>query len=86
MTGPYRFARHPIYTGGSVAYLGLIMSHPTVPLAITLVGWAVSIGMRMRYEEAILTQAFPDYVEYRRRVGALLPWPTASAARDTAAA
>jgi hypothetical protein len=32
--------------------------------------------MRMRYEEAILTQAFPeDYADYRRRVGALVPWP-----------
>jgi len=30
----------------------------------------------MRYEEAILTQAFPeDYADYRRRVGALGPWP-----------
>jgi protein-S-isoprenylcysteine O-methyltransferase Ste14 len=76
-TGPYRFARHPIYTGGCVAYLGLIMSHPTVPLAIALVGWVVSIGLRMRYEEAILTQAFPDYADYRRRVGAVLPWPAA---------
>ena len=54
--------------------------------AITLVGWAVSIAMRMRYEEAILTQAFPDYVEYRRRVGALLPWPTSPSARRTAPA
>jgi protein-S-isoprenylcysteine O-methyltransferase Ste14 len=86
MTGPYRFARHPIYTGGSVAYLGLIMTHPTVPLAITLAGWAVSIGLRMRYEEAILTQAFPEYVEYRRRVGALLPRPAVLSARDTAPA
>ena len=49
------------------------MSHPAVPLAIALTGWAVSIGMRMRYEEAILTQAFP--ADYRHRVGALVPWP-----------
>jgi hypothetical protein len=46
-----------------------------MPLAIALSGWAVCIGMRMRYEEAILTKAFPeDYAEYRRRVGALVPW------------
>ena len=75
-TGPYRLARHPIYSGGCLAYIGLLMTHPTVPLAIALTGWAVCIGMRMRYEEAILTQAFPeDYADYRRRVGALVPWP-----------
>jgi protein-S-isoprenylcysteine O-methyltransferase Ste14 len=81
ITGPYRLARHPIYTGGCLAYLGLIMSHPTVPLAIALSGWAVCIALRMRYEEAILTQAFPDYVDYRRRVGALLPTPAALSAK-----
>ena len=49
-----------------------------MPLTIALTGWAVCIGMRMRYEEAILTKAFPeDYADYRRRVGALLPWPVA---------
>ena len=69
-------ARHPIYRGGCLAYFGLSMTHPTVPLAIALTGWAVCIGMRMRYEEAILTPGVPlDYAEYRRRVGALVPWP-----------
>ena len=77
ISGPYRLARHPIYSGGCLAYIGLLMTHPTVALAIALTCWAVCIGMRMRYEEAILTQAFPeDYAEYRRRVGALLPWTT----------
>ena len=28
---------------------------------------------RMRYEETVLAEAFPDYREYRQRVGAL--WP-----------
>jgi len=75
-TGPYRLARHPIYSGGCLAYIGLLMTHPTMPLFIALTGWAVCIGMRMKYEEAILTQAFPeDYADYRRRVGALVPWP-----------
>ena len=74
-SGPYRFARHPIYCGGCLAYAGLLMSHPTVPLALVLVGWAICIRMRMRFEETIMTQAFPDYAVYRRRVGALVPWP-----------
>jgi len=81
MSGPYRLARHPIYTGACLAYLGMLMTHPTAPLAIVLGGWAVCIGLRMRYEEAILTQAFPDYAEYRRRVGALVPWPVTMPAK-----
>jgi len=73
MDGPYRLARHPIYSGACLAHIGLLMSHPTVAIAVALVGWAVCIRLRMQYEEAILTQAFPEYVEYRRRVGALVP-------------
>jgi len=74
-SGPYRLARHPIYAGGCLAYIGLLMTHPTLELAIALTGWAGCIAMRMQYEEAILSKAFPaDYAEYRRRVGALLPW------------
>jgi protein-S-isoprenylcysteine O-methyltransferase Ste14 len=71
--GPYSLARHPIYTGACIANLGLLLTHPTVPIAAALVVWGVFIRLRMQYEEAILTQAFPEYVEYQRRVGALLP-------------
>ena len=73
-SGPYRLARHPIYSGASLVYLGLLMTHPTLPIVVALLSWGVCIRFRMRYEEAILTQAFPEYQDYRRRVGALLPW------------
>jgi protein-S-isoprenylcysteine O-methyltransferase Ste14 len=86
-SGPYRLARHPIYSGGGLAYLGLLMTHPTLELAIALTGWAVCIAMRMQYEEAILAKAFPeDYAKYRRRVGALVPWPATIGAKDAAPA
>ena len=86
-TGPYRLARHPIYSGGCLCYLGLILSHPTWPLAVAVAGWAACISLRMRFEEAILMQAFPDdYSEYRRRVGALVPWPAAFSAKPAASA
>lgn len=75
-TGPYRLARHPIYSGSCIAYVGLLMTRPTMPVALVLFGWAVCVRLRMRYEEAILTSAFPAYEEYRRRVGAIGPWPT----------
>jgi protein-S-isoprenylcysteine O-methyltransferase Ste14 len=72
-TGPYRFSRHPIYTGGCMAYVGLLITRPTPAMAVAFVTWAICMRMRMRYEEAILSSAFPEYAEYRRRVGALVP-------------
>jgi protein-S-isoprenylcysteine O-methyltransferase Ste14 len=74
-TGPYRFARHPIYSGGCFAYAGLFLTRPTVAIAVVLLGWALCVRMRMKYEEAILESAFPSYADYRRRVGAIGPWP-----------
>jgi protein-S-isoprenylcysteine O-methyltransferase Ste14 len=85
-SGPYRMARHPIYSGACLAYLGLLMSHPTIPLVVALIGWGVCVRLRMQYEEAILTAAFPEYAEYRRRVGALGPWSgSANASRENPA-
>lgn len=81
--GPYRLARHPIYSGACLSYLGLLMTHPTVPIAVTLLVWGMCVRLRMRYEEAILTQAFPEYEDYRRRVGALMPWPRVVSAGRT---
>ena len=87
-TGPYRFARHPIYSGGCLAYLGLLMTRPTLPIAIALIGWAICIRMRMRYEEAMLNSVFPAYAIYRQQVGAIMPrlWPKSSTTADRRAA
>lgn len=73
-SGPYRLARHPIYSGACLVYLGLLLTHPTMAVVMALLAWGMCIRFRMRYEETILTQAFPEYEEYRRRVGALVPW------------
>jgi protein-S-isoprenylcysteine O-methyltransferase Ste14 len=75
-TGPYQFARHPIYSGGCLAYAGLFLTRPTIVIAVVLLGWAFCIRMRMQYEEAILESVFPSYADYRRRVGAIGPWPS----------
>lgn len=81
-TGPYRYVRHPIYSGSCVAYVGLIMSRPTIALGIALVGWGMFARLRMRYEEAILESVFPSYAAYRDRVGAILPRLSAGPKRE----
>ncbi len=72
-TGPYRIVRHPIYAMYTLNYLGLWISHLTVPLGIALGVWFGLTLLRIHYEEKVLTQAFPAYADYRDRVGALLP-------------
>jgi protein-S-isoprenylcysteine O-methyltransferase Ste14 len=70
-TGPYAFARHPVYTGYVAQYLGMLIMFPTTAFALVLIAWSLMMVDRMRQEEAVLGATFPEYAEYRRRVGAL---------------
>jgi protein-S-isoprenylcysteine O-methyltransferase Ste14 len=69
-SGPYRLARHPIYTVYLLINAGILLRHLTVPFAIVLAVWVALLLVRVRYEEGVLASAFPDYPEYRRRVRA----------------
>ncbi|HVB46178.1 MAG TPA: isoprenylcysteine carboxylmethyltransferase family protein [Streptosporangiaceae bacterium] len=71
--GPYRFVRHPLYTGEIVSALGLALTSGTLA-AFGL--WAALVAMqvyRARAEERVLLQALPGYRDYRARAAALLP-------------
>ena len=69
-SGPYRLARHPIYTVYLLINAGILLRHLTLPFALVLAAWVVLLLVRVRYEEDVLTAAFPEYTEYRRRVRA----------------
>jgi protein-S-isoprenylcysteine O-methyltransferase Ste14 len=75
-TGPYRFVRHPIYTGLLAAALTTTIAQAT-PTAIA--GWLVilcGLWLKARTEERFLTvELEPEaYASYRRRVPMLLPF------------
>ena len=69
-SGPYRLARHPIYTVYLLINLGILLRHLTAPLTLVMAAWVVLLLVRVRYEEGVLTATFPEYTEYRRRVRA----------------
>lgn len=73
--GPYRYARHPMYTAFLLlaAGLGLVSAHwlllVTMPLMIVAI-----VVFRTPREEAMLEERFgDDWRAYRQRTGALLP-------------
>lgn len=75
-TGPYRFVRHPIYTGLLAAALTTTIAQAT-PTAIA--GWLIivlGLWVKARAEERFLTiELEPEsYANYRRRVPMLLPF------------
>jgi protein-S-isoprenylcysteine O-methyltransferase Ste14 len=73
--GPYRFVRHPIYTGLLAAFLGtaLINNHWAGILAV-LIAFG-SFWRKLRLEEHFMRETFgPAYEEYRRKTAALIPF------------
>lgn len=74
-TGPYRYARHPIYTGVLLAFFGsaLVRGDPRGALAFVIV--AVAFYVKSRREEKNLLAHFGDeYVRFQREVKALVPF------------
>ncbi len=72
-TGPYRYIRHPIYAAVGVFVWPGILAHIS-PLAIVLgVVATISILIRIRCEEKLVTELYPEYQEYAVRTKRLLP-------------
>lgn len=74
-TGPYRFVRHPIYTALLFMGLGSALDYGRLYGFILLVLATGALVWKMRLEETLMTEHFPEqYPAYRRRVKALVPF------------
>lgn len=73
-SGPYRWVRHPLYTGGMVESLGLCLLTANWFVAISAgLFWAL-IAYRTPMEEKQLIEGFGDeYRHYMQRVGRFVP-------------
>jgi protein-S-isoprenylcysteine O-methyltransferase Ste14 len=72
-TGPYRYIRHPIYTGILLALIGTSCVAGAFWLVILLVFCPYFI-YSARTEEQLMMQTFPnDYAAYRKRTSAIIP-------------
>jgi protein-S-isoprenylcysteine O-methyltransferase Ste14 len=74
-TGPYRFVRHPSYTGALMAFLGLALCLANwASLIVVIVPVFLVFLRRMHVEERVLLQAFGDqYRDYMHRTKRLIP-------------
>jgi protein-S-isoprenylcysteine O-methyltransferase Ste14 len=75
MCGPYRWLRHPAYTGGLIATIGFALALGSwlsvIPIAIILL---LAFSYRIRLEEQLLLATFGDaYRDYIARTWRLFP-------------
>ena len=74
-TGPYRFTRHPIYTGLLVMGLGTAIDIGQLRGAVGLVVVGIGFWIKLKQEERLMLRHFPDqYPAYKKQVKALVPF------------
>jgi protein-S-isoprenylcysteine O-methyltransferase Ste14 len=74
-SGAYRIVRHPLYLGEFVAACGFVLPVLTPLTALVFGIFCLCQVARAVMEEGVLSGAFAEYEEYRRRTPAVLPWP-----------
>lgn len=75
-SGPYRLLRHPSYTGALATFLGFALALGNAwSLAVIAVVVTAAFLWRIRVEEALLRDAFPEaWPAYARQTWRLLPY------------
>jgi protein-S-isoprenylcysteine O-methyltransferase Ste14 len=73
-SGPYRWVRHPIYTGLTLAMLGTAIVRAQLRGVIAVVLAYIGFKIKSKIEERVMTDTFgADYDDYRTHTGAILP-------------
>jgi protein-S-isoprenylcysteine O-methyltransferase Ste14 len=75
-SGPYGIVRHPIYTGLLLAFAGTVLTRATFAALIGFALLAVSLVLKLRKEERLMSENFgAAYDVYRAEVPGLIPRP-----------
>ncbi len=73
-TGPYRYIRHPIYTGACLLTVAGVAAHwswPSAALCGLVLAGAVA---RLRCEEVLVAARYPEYVAYSAKTWRMIPY------------
>jgi protein-S-isoprenylcysteine O-methyltransferase Ste14 len=72
--GPYKFVRHPIYSGAILMVIGTFLYYPNILVLSFLISWVTMFIIRIKKEEEIMIKLFgKKYVDYMKRTKALIP-------------
>ena len=72
-SGIYRYLRHPLYLAEEIAVLGIYMQFWSLWTTLLLIVHGAFQVRRMNNEEKFLSEAFADYLRYRKRTKRLIP-------------
>ncbi|MFM6967588.1 MAG: methyltransferase family protein [Microbacteriaceae bacterium] len=73
--GPFRFARHPIYSGLIALAVGSAFAAASWIHVVAAIALMTILASKSRFEESLLVERFGDeYRAYARSVGRFVPW------------
>ena len=73
--GPYRFVRHPIYTGILTMFFATALARGHLSGFVSTLLMFASFWIKLRDEEKLMLQQFPGrYADYRRRAKCIIPF------------
>ena len=74
--GPYKYVRHPSYTGALIIFIGLGLALQSWAAVITLILlFIIAYGYRIYVEEkALISELGEQYIEYKKRTKRLIPY------------
>jgi protein-S-isoprenylcysteine O-methyltransferase Ste14 len=72
-SGPFALVRHPMYLGGALAELGLLLIYRTWATVLIATNILVLARRARLEEEALVAEFGEDYAAYRQRVPAWIP-------------
>ncbi len=72
--GPYRWIRHPMYASLIIIGIALVADTFTWPRLLILLVLVVDLVVKLRYEEGLLQNHYPEYATYMAQTKRLVPY------------
>jgi len=73
-SGVFKYVRHPLYLGGILIYLGMVISTLSLLFLVVFVGIHIFYNYIATYEEKLMEEKFgEEYIKYKQRTGKWLP-------------
>lgn len=73
--GPYKYVRHPIYTGFIFAALGVALTVGSISAYMGTILFLIAFLIRIQKEETLMTHQFPsEYPAYKKNSKKLIPF------------
>ena len=72
--GPYRWIRHPMYTGVLLTMGALVLDQWTIGRAGVWIIILADLVIKLHYEEGLLRERFPEYATYQQQTRKLFPF------------